>query len=287
MELFSRALPSDHDLILFSDAHEGTILQETGGLMRMREKIKKQKDTFCAFGGDWAEAIVVDDKRYSPDTDKKELPLNQYQKGKEFFAPIAEKTLFFNMGNHDWLLASRVGNIPKEVLCKDLSIPYGTYTTKISIRDYKDRQMYKLFYTHGAKSISSSADDPIRREANMLLQLKRRLSLKAGDCDVMAMGHTHKLMVCAPMASLYLHDDGKKVRSAYTGPSSGDSQWIHPDHRWYCNTGSFLRLYADRPQGQGVSGYAERFGYDPVELGYVVIECRGGKIFNVRKEVVA
>jgi len=285
MELFSRTLPLDHDLILFSDAHDGTILQETGGLLRMREKIEKQKNTFAAFGGDWAEAILVDDKRYAPETDKKDLPLKQYQNGKEFFRPIASKTLFFNMGNHDWMLASKYGNVVRDVLCKDLGIPYGTYTSKLSAKDKKGRQMYKLFYTHGAKSISSTADDPVRREANMLLQLKRRLSMKAGDCEVMAMGHTHKLLVCAPMASLYLHDDGKKVRSAYTGIGGG--QWIHPDSRWYCNTGSFLRLYADREPGDGVSGYAERFGYDPVELGYIVIECRAGRIANVRKEVVA
>jgi hypothetical protein len=287
LELFSRQLPPDHDLILFSDAHEGTILQETGGLFRLRDKIENEKNTFCAFGGDWAEAILVDDKRYAPETDRKLLPLQQYQAGKEFFRPIARKTLFFEMGNHDWILAAKYGNIVKDILCTDLGIPYGTYTAKLSVRNKKDRQMYKLFYTHGAKSIFSTADDPIRREANMLLQLKRRLSMKAGDCEVMAMAHTHKLLVAAPMLSLYLHDDGQKIRSAYTGPSMGESQWIHPDHRWYCNTGSFLRLYADRKAGEGVSGYAERFGYDPVELGYVVIECRRGKIANVRKEVVA
>jgi hypothetical protein len=278
-------LPPDHDLILFSDAHEGTLLQEAHGLMAVREKIRKEKNTFCAFGGDWAEAILVDDKRYSPETDKKLLPLKQYQNGKEFFEPIASKTLFFEMGNHDWMLAARYGNIVKDMLCKDLGIPYGTYTSKLAAKDKKGRQMYKLFYTHGAKSISSTADDPIRREANMLLQLKRRLSMKAGDCEVMAMAHTHKLLVAAPMSNLYLHDDGQKIKAAYTGGASGT--WIHPDHRWYVNTGSFLRLYADREPGEGVSGYAERFGYDPVELGYVVIECRAGKIANVRKEVVA
>jgi hypothetical protein len=287
LELFSRALPPDHDLILFSDAHDGTILQESHGLMKVREKIEKGKNIFGAFGGDWAEAILVDDKRYSPETDKKELPLKQYKNAKTFFEPIAQKMLFIEMGNHDWMLAAKYGNVLKEIVCEELGIPYGTYTCKASVKDKKGRQMYKLFYTHGAKGISSVADDPIRREANMLLQLKRRLSLKAGDCEVMAMGHTHKLLVAAPMSSLYLHDDGAKVISAYTGPGTGEGRWIHPDHRWYCNTGSFLRLYANREPGDGVSGYAERFGFDPVELGYIVVECRAGRVANVRKEVVA
>jgi len=251
----------------------------------MRDKILRNKDTFLAMGGDLVEAITVDDKRYSQETDKKETPIKQYRNVQKFLEPIADKTVFVLLGNHDWLVANRYGDYLRTILCPDLKIPYGTYSTKLAVNDKKGRQMYKLFYTHGAKSISSVADDPIRREANMLLQLKRRLQMKAGDCEVMAMGHTHKLLVCQPMASLYLYDDGKKIISAYTEPGTG--QWIHPDHRYYVNTGSFLRLYTTTDEGEAVSGYAERFGYDPVEIGYVVIECRGGKIKTVRKEVVA
>lgn len=286
MEILSKELPIDHDLILFSDTHEGTILQETHSMMVVRERIRKEKNTYCAFGGDWAEAIMVDDKRYSPDTDKKDGPLKQYKHGEDFFRPIAAKTLFFLLGNHDWVLSCKYGNYIKEILCKNLGIPYGTYTTKLSVKDKKGNQSYKLFYTHGAKSIYSTADDPIRREANMLLQLKRRLQMKAGDCEVMSMAHTHKLLVSPPMASLYLHDEDGKIHSAYTEPGTG--KWIHPDHRWFINTGSFLRLYtAGMGEGEAVSGYAERFALDPTEIGYAVIECRGGKIKNIRKEVVA
>lgn len=287
MEILSRVLPPDHDLILASDFHEGTILRETRGLYEMRDKVEKNKNTFLAFGGDAVEAISVDDKRYSRDTEdpKTPTPIKQYRAIKEFFKPIARKTVFALLGNHDWMMAVRYGNYLQTELCPDLGIPYGTYSAKMSVRDKSGKQMYKLFYTHGAKSISSVADDPIRREANMLLQLKRRLQMKAGDCEVMAMGHTHKLLVCPPIASLYLKDDGKRILSAYTEPGSGS--WIHSDHRWYANTGSFLRLYTSMEMGEPVSGYAERFGYDPAEIGYVVIECRGGKIKNVRKEVVA
>ena len=280
MEIISKALPADHDLILSSDWHEGTILQYGEGLLVLRKRILGHKNTFLAFGGDMCEAIMVDDKRYSPETDKKETPLQQYGRVETFLEPIAPKTLFILSGNHDWMLSCRYGNYLKDILCPKLKISYGTYTAKCSVTDKQGKQMYRLFYTHGAKSISSVADDPIRREANMQLQLKRRLQMKAGDCEVMSMGHTHKLLVCQPMVSLYLYDDGKKIRSGYTEPGRG--QWIHPDHRWYANTGSFLKLYHE-----GVSGYAERFALDPVELGYVVIECRDGKIKNVRKEVVS
>jgi hypothetical protein len=282
LELGERILPPDHDLILASDFHEGTILQEVRALFEMRDKVLREKNIFLAFGGDAVEAITVDDKRYSLDTDKKETPLKQYRNAQEFFRPIASKTLFILQGNHDWVLARTTGDYLATVLCPDLKIPYGTATAKWTIKDKKGRRMYKLFDWHGRGNISTVADDPIRQEANMLLQLKRKLSKKAGDCEVMCMGHTHKLLISTPMSSLYMYDDGQKIRSAYTGIGTGGGQWIHPDHRWYVNTGSFLKLY-----GEHVSGYAERLGYDPIEIGYAVLECRDGKITNIRKEVVA
>jgi len=282
LEIGERILPPDHDLILASDFHEGTILQEVRALFEMQNKVLSQKNTFMVFGGDAIEAITVDDKRYSLETDKKDTPLKQYRNIQEFFRPIASKTLFIVQGNHDWALARTIGDYLAEVLCPELKIPYGTATAKWAIKDKKGRQMYKLFFWHGNKNIGSVADDPIRREANMLLQLKRKLANKSGDCEVMCMGHSHKLLVCPPMSTLYLYDDGQNIHSAYTGNETGHGQWIHPDSRWYVNTGSFLKLY-----GEHVSGYAERQGYDPVELGYAVLECRGGKIRNIRKEVVA
>jgi len=282
VEIGERVLPPDHDLILASDFHEGTILQEVRALFEMRDKVLREKNTFLAFGGDAVEAITVDDQRYSLETDKKQTPLRQYKNIQDFFAPIANKTLFILQGNHDWALSRTVGDYLQEVLCPTLKIPYGTATAKWTVKDKKGGRMYKFFFTHGSRNISSVADDPIRREANMLLQLKRKLSMKAGDCEIMAMGHTHRLMIAEPMDSLYLHDDGQKVRSAYTDLGTGSGQWIHPDHRFYVNTGSFLKLYLEH-----VSGYAERLGYDPVELGYAVLECRAGKIKTVRKVVVA
>ena len=56
-----------------------------------------------------------------------------------------------------------------------------------------------------------------------------------------------------------------------------------PRHlRWYCNTGSFLGTYGP----DGISGYAERFGYDPVELGYLIAEIRDGIIKDIKKVII-
>lgn len=111
----------------------------------------------------------------------------------------------------------------------------------------------------------------------MELILKRHLKHKFGDCLLMSMGHTHKLLICSPNPELYLTDDGSQITQKYTRSDKADG-YIHPDHRWYINTGSFLKLYGD-----GVSGYAERAGYDPVELGFIVVMVRDRKIVDVRK----
>jgi len=63
----------------------------------------------------------------------------------------------------------------------------------------------------------------------------------------------------------------------------GKDSFIHPDLRWYVNTGSFYKLYAD---GKNVSGYAERAGYDPNELGYVVVRVKDGIINDVERVVI-
>ena len=273
MEIINKILGKDHDLILTSDWHLGSEMSEESGL----EKIKyamKDRHTYAVIGGDLVEAITVVDKRWNPETDRKLLPLQQYGEVKNFLKPLRHKILGVLLGNHDWKLASLYGNYIKDVICFELGIPYGTYTAKFHVGSYD------LFYTHGARSISSVADDVIRREANMQLQLKRRLSMKAGDCSIMAMGHTHRLIVVEPMSSLYLTDDGQKIKAAYTVAASG-GEWIHPDHRYYVNTGCLMRLYRE-----GISGYAELMGYDPFEIGFAVIECRGGKVRRIRKEVI-
>ena len=110
----------------------------------------------------------------------------------------------------------------------------------------------------------------------MNLILKRHLRFKAGDCAVMIKHHTHKLLVCKPETELYLMDDGKNIKQAYT--SWGQSEpYIHPDSRWYGNAGSFLKLY-----GKGISGYAEVLEYDPVELGFLCLIVRDKKILELK-----
>ena len=194
--------------------------------------------------------------------------------------PIKHMLLGMNESNH-MLALWRLGNMTK-IMCERLKIPYGTYTSKLIIRTRRGGLMYKSYHTHGRKSITSTADDPERRESNMKLILKRHLRDMAGDCILMCKAHVHRLLVLSPTSRLYMADDGDEIEAKYTiDLSSQNAEYIHPDHRWYVCTGSFLRLF-----GKGFSGYAEHAEYPPMELGFAVARIRNGKFLGVDKVVV-
>ena len=104
--------------------------------------------------------------------------------------------------------------------------------------------------------------------------------MMAGDCILMAFGDTHKLVVTEPTKSLYLTDDGSQVVQHYT-KDMPSTKYIHPDHRWYANTGSFVK-----GQEIGVDSYVSRAGYDPTELGYVVANVKKGRMVEVKPQIV-
>lgn len=288
MKLLEKILPRTHNIYLIGDTHEGTMLKHRKGLAKTIERIANDPIGYFAHTGDAVEGITVDDKRYCQQTadPKSNTPVRQYKAVVEELTPIKDKLLVILEGNHDWKISCKYGSILREILCaqlagnKDPEEIYGTYSCKLAIKDKKGNLLYKIFLTHGAKSLSSTADDPVRREANMHLSLKRQLSRKHGDCAISATGHNHKLLVKPPISELYLTDDGKNVKQAYTTPDY-TAPYIHPDLRWYVSTGCFYRLYEE-----GVSGYAERAGYDPNELGYAIIRVVDGQIQNIERVVI-
>lgn len=283
MQLISKKLPKTHKIFFASDFHEGTIMKHKHGVQRFIKHVLSDKNNHVVIGGDLAEAIMIDDKRYSADTVDKQtsVPLLQYQAVVKELLPIKDRLITILEGNHDAKLA-RYGNFVRDYVCKELGVPYGTYSSKVTIKDLKGNNQYKIFVTHGSRNISSTADDPIRRESNMKLSLKRILSDKAGDCILQCQGHSHKLLVADPLSKLYLTDNEIEIRSNYTASLHNGDNYIHPDHRYFISSGSFLKLYGD----MGVSGYAEIFGYDPVELGYVVANIENGIVKAVDKVVL-
>lgn len=277
MKLITRELQDNHNIFVFGDVHEGSVLSSVKGFQSMVNMMDSEyegcKNNYGIDMGDMIEAIMVDDKRFSEDKLTEPLPLEQVNKATVRREPIKDRLLCILEGNHERKLW-RFGNLTEEV-CKRLGVEFGTYTAKITIQGKSGDQMYKMFVAHGNKSINSAADDPTRRIANMKLSLKRSLKFKAGDCAVMVKGHTHKLIVCEPEPELYLTDDCNNIKQGYTSWGQNED-YIHPDARWYGNSGSFLKLY-----GKGTSGYAEIAEYDPIPLGWLVLRVRRKKIVSL------
>ena len=277
MRLLTIRMPKNHNWFLPSDKHTGSLFSSESGWEKFCRMVVKSydgcKNNAIAELGDIHEAITVDDKRFAADMLNQPRPLEQLRVAERERERIKKYYRVILSGNHDDKLW-RFGNLVED-LCNHLGCEYGTYTCKVSVVDDDNNLMYKMFLTHGYGSIRSVADDPVRREANMKLGLKRKLQHKAADCAVMGMGHTHRLMIVPPKRELYLTDDGKRISQHYTKYDQ-NAPYIHPDNRWYVNTGSFCRLYVE-----GVSGYAERAGYDPMEIGFPVIRVRDGKIQGI------
>ena len=280
--IMPKGVPRTHRVYLISDTHEGTIYKHKSGIKRMIKEVLKDPRAYVMHLGDLAEAITIDDKRYCMDTvdPNSSLPLLQYQEVIKELMPIKHRLWLAMEGNHDAKIAGKYGNFVRDMVCKELGIPYGTYTCKVHVKDTKGKLMYKIYAAHGRRMVGSNADDPTRRIANEKLQLKRHLSPMASDCAVMCKGHTHKLRIKEPETELFLTDDGKEIHQEYTKLDQ-TSDYIHPDLRWYVNTGCFYKLHA-----MGVSGYAERAEYPPNELGYAIMDVVDGQIRSIKPKII-
>jgi hypothetical protein len=281
MQLITKQVPDNFNLYCFGDLHKGSILHYDDGVQHLIDSIKTPyegcKNNLAVNHGDNCEAICMDDPRYQRDTTLYDSVLAEADAVVKTLKPISKHMVCGLDGNHELKLWRTFGNLSQRIY-NELNVPFGTYTARITYT-FKDGSVLKHFATHGARSINSSADDAKRRLATMQLILKRLLKFKSQTCALATMGHTHKLLVCAPDPELYLDDDGAHITQHYTSPHH--SGYIHHEQKWFANTGSFMKLYE-----MGVSGYAERFGYDPNELGYIIAMIRDRQLIDVRKVVV-
>ena len=294
MQLINRVVSSDFNLFLFGDAHLGTVLNHATGFEKFIDTIQSPYEGLKASRnigvdhGDAIEAISIDDKRYEPTLvkDPRGTPFDQANDYVKLMKPIREKIVTILEGNHERKIRSTV-NLSKYI-ATELGIPWGTFTAKIAYRDYKGNLLFKHYAMHGRKMINSIVEGEELRQAKMAETLKKQIKNKAADCTLMSKAHIHKLIIKKPENNLFLTDDGEDIHHNYTGFNMANNRgskhkvnFIHPDYRWYCTTGSFLKQFA-----LGESGYAERAEYDPVELGFLVGVVRGGQIMKINKEVL-
>ena len=293
MRILSYDMPANWNYFLFGDDHIGASLRFDKGFQQLIHTMKHKykgvpaKHNYGCHHGDMIEAIEVTDKRWSAFDSREACILNQMEFAKKEYWPIRKQLLVGLDGNHPDKL-HKFGPLTHKI-CKELEVSYGTETAKLIFKN-KGKLQFKHLATHGAGSISSIADDPERRKLNWRLALKRKLRDLEGDTFLMSMGHTHKIIISPPTEVLYLTDNDGELEQHYTGEEPPSPGYIHPDYRWYVNTGSFLKLYGntvveddDVPieESKLGSGYAERSMYPPLQLGYAVVLIRDNMIQNI------
>jgi len=278
MRLLTRNIPATCEIALLGDTHEGSATCYHDGIEAALDWVAAKRNRYFIHMGDEIDAICTDDKRYQHIPGVDPIPLRQAKAVVDQFRRVRTRGLVWLWGNHPEKL-QRFGNLTRDIVCKELGIPYGTWTCKLRLMT-GDRQVLKMFLVHGYRNLRmySQAKDEEQQQANLMAKLKRALAKKAGDCLVMAMGHTHKLIVVPPTKKLILQDDGESINQTYLSQGDGAADYIEPDRRWYVNTGSYIKMYRI-----GVDSYAERAGYDPIELGHAVMKIRKGRLETIEK----
>ena len=266
MRIIRVIVPDNFDLVLFGDCHEGSMMFQENGFKKMADYILSDKNILAVDHSDAIEAITVDDKRFHIETTKRVNIDKQVDAAIDRRFPFRKRLITVLKGNHEHSLI-RVTNAAERI-ANGLGVRYGTFSCVIEYYDSNRNLMFKHYATHGSGKINSTADDPVRANTNKKLILKRKLKNKFGDTLLNSMGHTHKLLVLPPEPMLYLQTENGKIKQHYTAPRK-TTGYIEPNHKWYVNTGSLMKLYLD-----GTDGYAERFMLDPVELGFAVAKIR-------------
>ena len=290
MKIFDQEVPYDFNLFLISDDHEGNLLRHADGWDFMTDQVRSKYDNiapwhnFVVHHGDINEGIQVDDKRYDGLTTNGCI-YSQMQQAKRNLDPIRKNLVAVLDGNHSWKMWKFFGPGKPgmtETVCTDIGVRYGHPACVINYT-CGGNTLFKHYAIHIAsnQAPSSSVDDPKRKKTNIEGGLKRRLSPKFGDTLLMSCGHWHKMIYYSPESAFYVATDSGRMKSGYTNRPATVGKYIHPDHRHYVCCGSFLKTYGD-----GVAGYAEKAGFDPVELGYYIVRVRGGEIAGIDRQVL-
>jgi len=286
--LIELTYPSNFELILFGDNHAGSIMSHEHGLQECIEYIKAKKNRRAIHMGDGQEAIMINDPRFHPAT-QKDPPLKINEHFTDLLRPIRNRLDIMIQGNHErklWPFGDLTKGTCNTLSTQNHQVHYGTFSCVAEIKD-EFGLMFRIFLIHGKRPITSQAKDYDQAQGNMKARLKLLLQSLRGDCLVMAMGHTHRLLIREPAEKLYLYTAGKRIKQAYIKQAK-TQQYIDPDQRWYVNTGSFYKLYTDELgfDGEWVNSYAELAMYTPMELGFVVIWVEDRQIVSIEKKVV-
>lgn len=301
MRTIQKKIHDDSNIFLFSCTHWGSRFHHKSGWEELLEDINSKYDGVPAshnYGihhGDAIEAIELTDPRFRIDTGAPDGVTGQIKYAIWELSKIRDKMIAYLEGNHEDKL-HKLGNVA-QYIATEVGIDGGTYSVVVEYQTLQGKLMFRQFAAHGVGTLRSSADDIIREKSNKALSLKKRLKKKMGNTILMSQGHTHQLHVVPPYEELLIQTKKKKgkmtLQQAYT-MIDATADYIDPDLRWYANVGAFYKMYGDElevyrpddPLNSITSSYAERAGYDPIELGYLIVKVRDGEIVGIDRKAV-
>ena len=287
--------PKDHELVLAGDAHRGSILSDREGFVSCINYVMEKPERRLILMGDLQDSRPSDHKYFELseiEDGGMSIPEVQFNEVRDILAPVSDRVDVALLGNHEWDLR-RTGNWTNR-LVQELKresgredIYYGSMSCVVEIHDKNDPDLllYKVYLHHGFGTIRSQAKDFEQQQGNKKARLKLMLRELAGDCVVMAMGHTHQDIIVPPTGQLYLYHENFKVHQNYLRQGKNEKH-IDPNQRWYVNTGAFLLRSTERLgyDGLPVSGYPERRGYWPLVRAFSSIEVTNGVIQDIKSK---
>lgn len=251
-------------LVYFSDIHWMSKACAEKEVIKQRDAIRDDPNTFWIGGGDYGEFIGFGDaKRFDPDAvaehvtvkDLGALGKRTYVAIRDLFQPIKHKCLGLIIGNHEKQYMRRQQQEDLHGwLCTELGVADLGYSCFMDVVFCRQPRMgktpllssthgpaggvesFRVFCHHGAGAAQTKGG-----KINRLTAFMRNF-----DADIYFMGHIHDQLGCR-LTPLCADADCLKIR-----------------HRTKLGvvSGSYLKTYS-----QGTTTYGEQKGYEPTTLG--------------------
>lgn len=278
-------MPSNFELILAGDYHEGNEDICINRIKRLVQRIKSRKNCFISHGGDQIEAITVTDKRYNLASHgggkKSRIDIQRNMFMEDLEGIPYDRHLWILDGNHERTWENQFR--PSEDIAKVWETTYANGPMLKAIFPG-----FRLLDWHGYGFINSKAGDMMQRNNNNIISLKRKLrDLPGADCEVICSHHFHRLMIGKPNRTMELISDKNKneLVQHYTKPeriwidAKKELYRIPEDDKWFVCSGSFLRGYVEDH-----ASYSEWAGFRPTELGVLTITVQNDKIKDIKPD---
>ena len=258
-----------------ADLHVGNRGTAMDCLRRDIRRIADDPFSFWIGGGDYAEYIGLNDKRFDPDCvsedisvkDMGKLGIALTERVRDLLKPIQHKCMGLLFGNHE--LQYQRSKQQSELhawLCTELKVASLGYSALLDVSFcrlsrhlrrptiYLERPRYstgnggrtcsKRFFIHHGAGFAQTPGG----KRNRLIQF-----MDAFQADIYMLGHVHD----------------KKGQRLVTITADTDCKKLVAVERLGIITGTYLRTYA-----AGVTGYAEQRGYRPVPIGASFVKIK-------------